>query len=152
MRTRDDEWMAAARRGIEGAAPEYIEWHFQREQYRAAWRRFFVEWDVLLAPAWLGAAFPHVDRPWPSTPEWLRYTVPINGRPVLYELGLFYPALSTVAGQPSTAFPQPLTRAGLPLGLQAIGPYLEDRTPIRFTELVAREWGGFARPPGYDAE
>ncbi|MGH7355094.1 MAG: hypothetical protein ACRELS_11030 [Candidatus Rokuibacteriota bacterium] len=29
---------------------------------------------------------------------------------------------------------------------------LEDRTPIRFTELVAREWGGFTRPPGYDAD
>jgi amidase len=100
----------------------------------------------------MGAAFPHVDRPWPSTPEWLRYTLPINRRPTLYELGLFYPALSTVAGQPATAFPVGVTRAGLPIAFQAIGPYLEDRTPIRFTELVAREWGGFTRPPGYDGD
>jgi amidase len=43
-----------------------------------------------------------------------------------------------------------LTRSGLPIGLQAVGPYLEDRTPIRFAALVAREFGGFRRPPGYD--
>lgn len=43
-----------------------------------------------------------------------------------------------------------LTRSGLPIGLQAIGPYLEDRTPIRFVALVAQEFGGFRRPDGYD--
>jgi amidase len=152
LRTRDDEWAAAQQRGIESAAPEYIGWHGQREQYRAAWRAFFQEWDVLLAPAWLGPAFPHVDKPWPPTPVSMRDTAEINGRPVLEELGLLYAAVSTVAGQPSTAFPVGRTRAGLPIGLQAIGPYLEDRTPIRFAALVAREWGGFTSPPGYDAD
>jgi amidase len=69
---------------------------------------------------------------------------------VLEELGLLYPAVATLAGQPATAFPVGFTRGGLPIGLQAIGPYLEDRTPLRFAALVARELGGFARPPGYD--
>jgi hypothetical protein len=32
-----------------------------------------------------------------------------------------------------------------------IGPYLEDRTPIRFAALLAREIGGFVKPDGYDA-
>jgi amidase len=152
FRTRDDEWSLAQQRGLESSAPEYIVWHGQREQYRAAWRAFFREWDVLLAPAWLGPAFPHMDVPWPSTPASLRATVDVNGAPALYELGLFYPAVSTLAGQPATAFPVGRTRAGLPIGLQAIGPYLEDRTPIRFSALVAREWGGFTRPAGYDAD
>src|SRR5882672_4337157 len=83
MRTRDDEWMAAARRGIEGTAPDYIVWHAQREQVRASWRQFFREWDVLLAPAWLGPAYPHEDRPWPGTPEFIRRTIDISGRRVL---------------------------------------------------------------------
>jgi amidase len=152
LHTRDDEWATAQQRGTEGAAPDYLGWLAQREQYRAAWRDFFREWDVLLAPAWLGPAFPHVDRPWPPTPASIRETVEVNGCPTLYELGLVYPSVATLAGQPSTAFPVGRTHTGLPIGLQAIGPYLEDRTPIRFAALVAREWGGFAPPPGYDAD
>jgi amidase len=64
-------------------------------------------------------------------------------------LQVIYPALSTLPGQPATAFPAGLSRSGLPIGLQAIGPYLEDRTPIHFARLLAAEIGGFQRPPGY---
>jgi len=150
-RTRDDEWSRASQRGIEGNAPDYIAWLGQRERYRAAYRAFFREWDVLLAPAFFAPAYPHVEKPWPRTPAALRDTLEINGQQVLEELGLVYPSVSTLAGQPSTAFPVGLTKGGLPIGLQAIGPYLEDRTPIRFAALVARELGGFRAPAGYDA-
>ena len=150
FRTRDDEWAAAQCRGITGTAADYLVWNSEREQFRAAWREFFEEWDVVLAPAWLGPAFEHVDKPYPPTPESIRDTIPVNGDPVLYELGLFFPTVATLAGQPATAFPVGLSRARLPIGLQAIGPYLEDRTPIRFTALVEREWGGFQAPPGYE--
>jgi amidase len=150
LRTRDDEWTRALQRGIEGAAPDYIGWIGQRERYRAAWRSFFQEWDVLLSPAFFTPAYPHWDKPCPDTPESIKKTLEINGKPVLEQLGLFYPSVATVAGQPATAFPMGLTKAGLPIGLQALGPYLEDRTPIRFAALVAREVGGFIPPPGYE--
>jgi Asp-tRNA(Asn)/Glu-tRNA(Gln) amidotransferase A subunit family amidase len=78
--------------------------------------------------------------------------VPQNGAPVLEELGLFCAAVATLAGQPATAFPAGRTRGGLPIGLQVIGPYLEDRTPIRFADLLGREVGGFVRPPRYAAD
>jgi amidase len=152
MRTRDDEWSRAFQRGAESAAPDYIAWIGQRERYRTAWRAFFTRWDVLLAPAFLTPAYPHWDKPWPDTPASIRQTLDVNGQPVLEELGLCYPSLATVAGQPATALPVGLTRGGLPIGVQAIGPYLEDRTPLRFAALVARELGGFTRPPGYDAD
>jgi amidase len=150
LRTRDDEWSRAKQAGIESVAPDYIRWIGQREAYRAGWRAFFREWDVVLAPAYFAPAYPHHDRPWPDTPESLARTLDVNGKPVLHELGLFYPAVATLAGQPATAFPVGLTRGGLPMGLQAIGPYLEDRTPLRFAALVARELGGFTPPPGYE--
>jgi amidase len=40
-----------------------------------------------------------------------------------------------------------LTEDGLPISVQIIGPYLNDRTTIAFAELVEREFGGFVRPP-----
>jgi len=148
--TRDDEWSRAQRTGIESPAPDLFGWIAQREAYRAGWRAFFREWDVLLAPAYFAPAYPHHEVPWPGTPESIRRTLDVNGRPVLHELGLFYPSVATLAGQPATAFPVGLTRGGLPIGLQAIGPYLEDRTPLRFAALLSREIGGFRRPPGYE--
>jgi amidase len=151
LRTRDDAWSRAQQQGIESGAPEYLVWLAARERWRAAWRAFFRDWDVLLAPAFFTPAFPHWDKPWPETPASVARTTEVNGAAAQYELGLFYPSVATLAGQPATAFPVGLTRGGLPIGLQAIGPYLEDRTPIRFAALLARETGGFVRPPGYDA-
>jgi amidase len=152
LRTRDDEWSRAFQRGIESGAPDYLAWFARREHYRAAWRVFFREWDVLLAPAFIAPAYPHWDKPWPNTPESIRKTLTVNGAPVLEELGLFCAAVATLSGQPATAFPAGRTRGGLPIGLQAIGPYLEDRTPIRFAGLVEREFGGFVRPPRYERD
>jgi len=106
---------------------------------------------MLLTPAINVLAYPHIPRAWPADDSDLTLTLDVNGRRVPYLLGLAYPAVSTVAGQPATAFPVGRSRAGLPVGLQAIGPYLEDLTPIRFAALLAQEIGGFRKPAGYDA-
>jgi amidase len=146
-----DEFSQAHLRGLTGRPGDYIAWNGRREQYRAAWRAFFREWDVLLAPAMNVLAYPHIDRAWPPDDSDLTLTFTVDGRAVPYLHGVVYSGVSTVAGQPATAFPLGRSREGLPIGLQAIGPYLEDRTPIRFAALLAREIGGFTRPPGYDA-
>ena len=104
---------------------------------------------MLLAPITLTPAFPHLRMVWPREAAGIAQTFEVNGRAVLYDLQLVYPGLATLSGQPATAFPVGLTRAGLPMGLQAIGPYLEDRTPLRFAALIEREFGGYHRPPGY---
>jgi amidase len=41
------------------------------------------------------------------------------------------------------------TAAGLPVGMQVIGPALEDRTPIDVAGRIADVVGGFAAPPGF---
>jgi hypothetical protein len=138
-----DEFSQAHLRGLAGAPGDFVLWGAQREGFRQAWRAFFRDWDVLLVPAINVLAYPHVARPWPAEGDDLWLTLDVNGRAIPYLHGLVYPALSTVAGQPATAFPVGTSRGGLPIGLQAVGPYLEDLTPLRFAALLAREIGGF---------
>ena len=144
MRLSGDRYLKACADGIMAGASDYIIWHGQREAYRALWRAFFQEWDVVLSPVNIVPAFPHTDAPYQQR------TLTINGVTVPYSRQSAYAGIATLAGQPATAFPVGMTSTGLPIGLQAIGPYLEDRTPIRFASLVTRELGGFRRPPGYD--
>jgi amidase len=146
FRAAGNEFPAASAAGLEASATDYILWYGQRERYRTAYRTFFGDWDVLLAPANIVNAFPHTDLPMSER------TLEVNGETVSYNFQFFYPALANLCGQPATAFPAGHTEAGLPIGLQAIGPYLEDRTPMRFAALVAQEFGGFRRPPGYEAD
>jgi amidase len=50
---------------------------------------------------------------------------------------------------PSTVVPVGRTKAGLPIGMQVVGPYLEDRTCIDVARHLARVIGGFGAPAGY---
>ncbi len=124
-------------------AHDYLRLLDRREAARAAWRAFFVHWDVVICPTALDAAFPHVDGDQRSR------TLSIDGSDVPYMYNIVYPMWAIYAGQPATAFPAGLNVAGLPLGLQAIGPYLEDRTTLHFAQLLERDWCGFEVPPGY---
>jgi len=49
---------------------------------------------------------------------------------------------------PSTLAPVGRTPAGLPVGPQVVGPYLEDRTTIDFATRLADVIGGYTPPPG----
>lgn len=53
----------------------------------------------------------------------------------------------TVTGLPSTTMPIGRDEGGLPIGMQIIGGFLEDRTTIAFADLVERDFGGFTPPP-----
>src|SRR5437773_9613773 len=111
----DDEFSRAHLRGLTSRPGDYIVWNARREQYRAAWRAFFRDWDVLLAPAINVLAYPHIARAWPPDDSDLTLTFTVDGRAVPYLHGVVYPGSSTVAGQPATAFPVGVSRAGLPI-------------------------------------
>jgi amidase len=55
-------------------------------------------------------------------------------------------ALATSAFLPATSAPIGVTPDGLPVNIQIIGPYLGDKTTIRFAELLAEVRGGFQKP------
>ncbi|MHB8644164.1 MAG: amidase family protein, partial [Thermomicrobiales bacterium] len=145
LRDEDDLFVRAQADVIAADIGNYLDWHGRREDYRAAYRLFFRDWDVLLMPASLVPAFPH------SSSTLAERMIAVNGKMAHNHLQLVCASVATLTGQPATAFPVSLTRSGLPIGLQAVGPYLEDHTPIRFAGLVEQEFGGFRPPPGYDS-
>jgi len=55
-----------------------------------------------------------------------------------------------MAWLPAIVAPVGRTKDGPPVGVQIVGPYLEDRTPIDFARRLADVVGGFERPPGFD--
>jgi len=67
-------------------------------------------------------------------------------RPYLDMLG--WVGLATVAYLPATVVPVGRTPSGLPVGIQIVGPYLEDRTTLAAARCVEELLGGFVPPPG----
>jgi amidase len=144
QRTAADEFAPGLFGGMQAGVRDYLIWLDERETHRHSYRSFFSSWDVLLSPMSPVLAFRHDDRPFAER------ELTVNGTRIPYGRLSVYPSLATHAGQPATVFPVGRSRSGLPIGLQAIGPYLEDRTPIRFAQLLAREIGGYQPPTGLD--
>ena len=145
LKEMGDDISLAKARGMEANIADYIGWIEERERYRQIYRSFFRDWDLLISPVTLCPAYPHTEE------RWLDRRLDVNGEPAHYDLLSAYPSFATLTGQPATNFPVGLSDDGLPLGLQAIGPYLEDRTPIRFAGLVDAAFGGFRAPPGFES-
>jgi len=114
-----------------------------RLQLQQQWQALFREFDVVLYPSASVPAFPQDQ----SEPIEARQ-IDIDGKAYPYLNGFFLWAdPATTFGLPATAAPIGKSAAGLPIGLQIIGPYLEDRTTIAFAGLLEREFGGFVPPP-----
>jgi len=130
-----------------GSLGDFAAWqqrNFQRLAYRAAWQRYFRDVDAFLLPALPVPAFPH------DHSEQSRRVLQTPEGPLPYLPALLrYMSLAVLTGCPATVAPAGKTSKGLPVGIQILGPYMEDATPIRLAGLLAKEIGGFTPPPGY---
>lgn len=146
----DTSWPARVARALTLSHAQFMALAEQREQLYRGWARFFESWDLLLCPVMPTVAFPHdtTGDEFGHLAQFSRCTL-IDGQAHPYMDGLQWPGVATVANLPATALPTGRRVEGLPAGVQAIGPYLEDRTPLRFAALLERELGGFRAPPGY---
>jgi amidase len=72
---------------------------------------------------------------------------PSGNRP--YNDFFFWIFFATLTGLPATVAPVGRTKTGLPVGIQILGPYLEDATPIDLAGQLAGIIGGFQPPAGY---
>ena len=98
---------------------------------RRRWGRLFETFDVVVAPTLGVVAFEHM------AAEWAQRTLTINGEVTPFANQLVWPGMATLANLPATAVPIGKTNAGMPIGAQIIGAYLEDRTTLAFAGLVA---------------
>ena len=101
---------------------------------RRQWADFFRHFDIVLCPAFGTAAFPHTDEP-----DWRKRPLEMDGQPGNFGAQLGWAGIATLANLPSTAIPLGLNKDGLPIGVQAIGPFLEDKTTIAFAGMVGHE-------------
>jgi amidase len=114
----------------------------RREQVRRVWADWFRRYDVLLCPVMPMLAFPH------DTGGTIadRYVI-INGRSRPQSETLAWTGLVGMAYLPSTVVPVGRTPGGVPVGVQVVGPYLEDRTTLDVARHLFRLQGGYVPPP-----
>lgn len=141
----DDDHSAVAEtiRGVSGRHRTWASENERRHRQRALWAEFFRDVDILLCPVMPTAAFPHDSSPFDGR------TIEIDGIPHPYLGQLFWAGLITVAYLPSTVVPIGRTPEGLPVGMQIVGPWLEDRTPLAVAALLEDLLGAFEPPPDF---
>jgi len=98
---------------------------------RRQWRALFERFDAVIAPTFGTVAYPHLDNP--NDPATM---LPIDGKPTRYGEQLAWPGVASFPGLPATVVPVGTTVDGLPIGLQVIGGFLQDRTAIRIATLL----------------
>ncbi len=144
LRPDDESYYARMTRANVAPHRDWLTANEVRHQMRWRWAEFFRDYDLLLCPAAASVAFPH-----DHAGERHERTIPVNGRQVPTTDQLFWAGYSGVAFLPSTVAPAGFSRAGLPIGVQIVGPQYDDRTCIELARLLEREFQGFVPPPGY---
>jgi amidase len=114
----------------------------RREMMRDQMRNYFRQVDALLMPVAMMPAIAH-DHLEPMADRVLA----LAGGTRSY-LDLFgWVGLPTIAYLPATAVPVGRTANGLPVGMQIVGPHLEDHTTLAIAREIERTLGGFVPPP-----
>jgi amidase len=130
-----------ARRSASMRHREWLAHNERRLQIRERWREFFTSYDIILMPVQPRGAIPHDH----TEPQWAR-TIEIDGveRPYLDLFGWTGPAGAGFL--PSTVVPVGMGDDGLPIGVQVVGAYLDDRTTISAARAISKLRGACPRP------
>jgi amidase len=141
---QDDSYLARYARAVTASDAQLQAVEIRRRAARGVWQAYFRTHDAFLLPTALVAAFPHDAV---GTPLMRVLPTPRGDRP--YPDLSFWISFASLAGLPATTAPVGFTPGGLPVGIQIVGPYLEDATPIDVAGRLADVIGGFRPPPGF---
>ena len=101
----------------------------------------FETWHVILAPIAPAPAFPHDQRPLQR-----RTLKTSDGRTIPYNSMLTWISVATALRLPATAVPAGRTGAGLPVGVQLIGPHAGDARTLAIAQAIDEHIRGFVAP------
>lgn len=119
--------------GARYSAQDYLGAESVRAGLTTHMNRFFTEWDLLILPTMPTGALPTPGDLRPGDAHWIDWS------PFTYPFNM--------SRHPAASMPCGLTRAGLPIGLQIVGPMFHDARVLQ----AARAFESvrpFARPPG----
>lgn len=114
----------------------------RRLAQKRQWARFFQRYDVVLCPPAPVAAIAH-----DHGPDIHARRLIVNGDPRPYLDFLLWAAPATGADLPALCAPVMRSRGGLPLGVQIIAPFGEDRMAIAVGAMLEEVGCRFAPPP-----
>jgi amidase len=138
----DEGYLARHLRGATQYHRDWVRMDLDRQKLRQKWADFFAVYDALICPPCPVAAFAHDHR------YLYDRRLLINNEDRPYMDAVAWAGLAGVANLPATVLPVGRTPEGLPVGMQLVGPYLEDWTPIHAARLMSVILGGYEPPPG----
>jgi amidase len=141
----DTSLQAERLRGIALSHRDWVIADGSRARLRAQWRELFKSFDAVICPIMPTPAYPQ-----DQSPDQEQRRILIDSEPHVYTDQLVWPGIATLPGLPATAIPTGFAPDGLPVGVQIVGPWLEDRTPLKLAELIEREFGGFVPAKMFD--
>ena len=134
--------------GVLGYTTRHHEWlaaNEARARMKAEIAAVYQDHDVILAPVTPTAAFAH-DHTGTQATRWLTTS---DGRRIRYLEQVDWIALATVCDLPATVIPVGLTREGLPVGVQIIGPPGTDAATLATAAALETVAGGFRAPSNF---
>jgi amidase len=140
----DTSYFAQMQRGNALSHRTWLQLNEKRHRMRLAWDAFFEDYDLMLCPVAVTAAFPHDQ-------VGLRHkrTIVVNNKKVPVVDQIFWAGYAGITLMPASAAPIGQTKEGLPIGVQIIGKQYDDYTCIQFAKLLEQEYRGFVPPPAY---
>jgi len=139
----DDSQLARTLRAQVASFKDWSASNEMRQHLRWSWHEFFKNYDILITPIMPTAAFEHDHR------DFGERTIVIDNEERPYFDQVFWAGLTGVAYLPSTIIPTGLTPAGLPIGVQIVGPEFSDLVTIGVAEALEQQGFTFTPPPAY---
>lgn len=132
---------------MQGMAQSHADWlriSEQRMRLAQKFQQVFQQYDVILMPVAPATALKHQQQP-----ELPFRKIVVNNQKRDYADMFPWIAPATLLGLPATSAPIGLTADGLPTNVQIVGASMQDKTTIKFAELLSEIMGGFVVPPGF---